>query len=159
MEKNKNFQNSLQDLLNQINPNDITKDIQELPEILKVRENLFNRFLPSTDTWRKQLALELIMCKAVVETCEKIDTNLLLHPQNITGKMLEEEIYKAGFPKENFDEMLKLFIKETKQFLMLYIKDLMTKADPENSQTIYFRSCFLPASISKDVLVKYLKSL
>lgn len=159
MEKNQNFHCAMQDLLNQINPCDIKNEIKDLPNILKLRENILNRGIPVDVIWRKKLALELIMCKAIVAICEKTDANLLLHPEKLSNGLFESEIHNAGFPEGNFDEMLQIFIKETQQFLVLYIGDLMAKPNLIDSKTIYFRSSFLPASISRDVLSKYLKIL
>lgn len=153
---------SYQDLLSKINSQNLDKKIAELPQILKIRGKIFYRFLPKNPLWQKRLALDLIFCKTAEKICKsytfKNTCNNVVNPLIFDENELKEELYKAGLPQNCNTETLESIIRESRVFIKFYIDDVMMKVDVSNSQILYHRSYFMPANISKDVLLKYLNS-
>lgn len=162
----KNFKipkQSYQDLLRKINSQNLDKKIAELPQILQIRGKIFYRFLPKNPLWQKRLALDLIFCKTADELCKnhtfKNTGNTDINPLTCDKDEVKAELYKAGLPCNCDDKALESVIKEMRYFLKIYIDDVMTGIDISNSQILYHNSYYMPAHISKEVLLKYLQSL
>lgn len=152
----------MQSLWNNIAPVN-SDDLQKLPLFMNIRENFLYQKLPDEEIWRKRLALELIICRAIQKICFRHYFPSPAFTEKICEKEFQQVLLEAGFPKK-YEKVLDNVVYETKCMLRAYVKDCLLATVSKRkafkkSEFLIYENAFMPMELSLDSIKSYISQL